>query len=255
MILKLYAVLLKLHLNPSLKVHKIVMDIIEKKNMEGNFNEKLKKLLEKEGNKRYDKKDFRKRVFRPKYFTNILSEDITFYSFDTCIICQNVINLEEICKDFKSMTREIEWTKCPKCKNPILPKILIQFGKEINKTGQMERNTSNYENVVLFSPYGLKTNYTTTLLKTFGIKLDLDEFILKFGGIFWDSLWYFKLNKLEYDFMIPYENKYQAKFTHVLEVKKGKINNNIKINISNNKGFDLNDLEIEKYQLTIFPTK
>ena len=255
MILKLYAVLLKLHLNPSLKVHKIVMDIIEKKNMEGNFNEKLKKLLEKEGNKRYDKKGFRKRVFRPKYFTNILSEDITFYSFDTCIICQNVINLEDISKDFKSMTREIEWTKCPKCKNPILPKILIQFGKEINKTGQMERNTSNYENVVLFSPYGLKTNYSTTLLKTFGIKLDLDEFILKFGGIFWDSLWYFKLNKLEYDFMIPYENKYQAQYTHILEVKKGKITNDIKININNNNGFDLNDLYIEKYQMTIFPTK
>ena len=255
MILKLYAVLLKLHLNPSLKVHKIVMDIIEKKNMEGNFNEKLKKLLEKEGNKRYDKKGFRKRVFRPKYFTNILSEDITFYSFDTCIICQNVINLEDISKDFKSMTREIEWTKCPKCKNPILPKILIQFGKEINKTGQMERNTSNYENVVLFSPYGLKTNYSTTLLKTFGIKLDLDEFILKFGGIFWDSLWYFKLNKLEYDFMIPYENKYQAQYTHILEVKKGKITNDVKINTNNNNGFDLNDLYIEKYQMTIFPTK
>ena len=255
MILKLYAVLLKLHLNPSLKVHKIVMDIIEKKNMEGNFNEKLKKLLEKEGNKRYDKKGFRKRVFRPKYFTNILSEDITFYSFDTCIICQNVINLEEISKDFKSMTREIEWTKCPKCKNPILPKILIQFGKEINKTGQMERNTSNYENVVLFSPYGLKTNYSSTLLKTFGIKLDLDEFILKFGGIFWDSLWYFKLNKLEYDFMIPYENKYQAQYTHILEVKKGEITNDVKINTNNNNGFDLNDLYIEKYQLTIFPTR
>jgi len=255
MILKLYAVLLKLHLNPSLKVHKIVMDIIEKKNVEGNFNEKLKKLLEKEGNKKYDKKGFRKRVFRPKYFTNILSEDIIFYSFDTCIICQNVINLEEISKDFKSMTREIEWTKCPKCKNPILPKILIQFGKEINKTGQMERNTSNYENVVLFSPYGLKTNYTTTLLKTFGIKLDLDEFILKFGGIFWDSLWYFKLNNLEYDFMIPYENKYQANYINILDVKKGKIKNDIKKNINNNKGFDLNDLEIEKYQLTIFPTK
>ena len=255
MILKLYAVLLKLHLNPSLKVHKIVMDIIEKKNMEGNFNEKLKKLLEKEDNKRYDKKGFRKRVFRPKYFTNILSEDITFYSFDTCIICQNVINLEEISKDFKSMTREIEWTKCPKCKNPILPKILIQFGKEINKTGQMVRNTSNYENVVLFSPYGLKSNYSSTLLKTFGIKLDLDEFILKFGGIFWDSLWYFKLNKLEYDFMIPYENKYQAQYTHILEVKKGKITNDVKINLNNNNGFDLNDLCIEKYQLTIFPTK
>ena len=24
--------------------------------------------------------------------------------------------------------------------------------------------------------------------------------------IFWDSLWYFKMNNLEYDFMLPYEN-------------------------------------------------
>jgi hypothetical protein len=31
MILKLYAILLKFHLNPSSKVHKIVMEIIEKK--------------------------------------------------------------------------------------------------------------------------------------------------------------------------------------------------------------------------------
>ena len=258
MVLKLYAVLLKMHLNPSLKVHKIVMDIIEKKNLEGNFNEKLKILLDKEENKIYNKIGFRKRVFRPKYYTNILTEDIVFYAFDTCIICQNPINLEDISKDFNSMSRELEWTQCPKCKNPILPKILIQFGKEINKTGQMERNTCNFENVVLFSPYGLKNNYSSTLLKTFGIELDLDTFILKFGGIFWDSLWYFKLNNLEYDFMIPYENKFEAKYLNKLEVKKGKIDKNIKKlqNYKNiKKGFDLLDLEIEKYELTIFKTK
>lgn len=55
--------------------------------------------------------------------------------------------------------------------------------------------------------------------------------------------------------MIPYENKYQAQYTHILEVKKGKITNDIKINTNNNNGFDLNDLYIEKYQMTIFPTK
>ena len=255
MILKLYAILLKLHLNPSLKVHKIVMDIIEKKNLEGNFNEKLNTILEKEGKKKYNKKGFRKRVFRPKYYTNILSEDIIFYAFDTCIVCQNAINLEQISKDYKNMSRELEWTNCPKCKNPILPKILIQFGKEINKTGQMKSNTSKFENVVLFSPYGLKNNYNSTLLKTFGIKLNLEELMLKYGGIFWDSLWYFKLNNLEYDFMIPYENKTKIEYINSFDVKKGKVNENINLNEEKTikkKTFDINDLEIEKYQLTIF---
>ncbi len=255
MILKLYAILLKFHLNPSLKVHKIVMDIIEKKNLEGNFNEKLNSILEKEGKKKYNKKGFRKRVFRPKYYTNLLSEDIIFYAFDTCIVCQNAINLEQISKDYKNMSRELEWIKCPKCKNSILPKILIQFGKEINKTGQMKSNTSKFENVVLFSPYGLKNNYNSTLLKTFGIKLNLEEFMIKYGGIFWDSLWYFKLNNLEYDFMIPYENKTKTEYINSFDIKKGKINKNINLNkektIEKNT-FDINNFEIEKYQLTIF---
>ena len=250
MILKLYALLLKLHLNPSLKVHKIVMEIIEKKNMEGNFNEKLKIILEKEKNKKYDKKGFRKRVFRPKYYTDIISEDITFYAFDTCLICQNAINLEEASKNFKAMSKELEWIKCPKCKNAILPKILIQFGNEINKTGEMKKNTSKFENVVLFSPYGLKSNYTSTLLKNFGIKLELEELMMKFGGIFWVSLWYFKLNHLEYDFMLPYENKTYAQYTNKLIVKSAKIG--IKNNLKNMKrNFDLDDLEIETYRLTI----
>ena len=250
MILKLYAILLQLHLNPSLKVHKIVMEIIEKKNLEGNFNEKLKSILEKEKHILYNKKDFRKRVFRPKYCNNILSEDITFFAFDSCIICQKSINLEEVCKNYKGMTRELEWVKCPKCKNPMLPKILIQFGKEINKDGQMKFNTSKYENVVLFSPYSLKNNYTTTLLKNFGVKLDLEELIMKYGGIFWDSLWYFKLNKLEYDFMLPYEKKIEVEYVNTFGINKGKKNIN-----NNENGFNIDDLEIEKYQITIYKSK
>ena len=254
MILKLYAILLKLHLNPSLKVHKIVMEIIEKKNLEGNFNDKLKNILEKEEQIIYDKKGFRKRVFRPKYYNSMLSENIVFFGFDGCIICQNTINLEEISKNYKGMSRELEWVQCPKCKNNILPKLLIQFGKEINKTGQMKRNTSKYENVVLFSPYGLKNNYSTTLLKTFGVKLDLEDLMLKYGGIFWNSLWYFKLNNLEYDFMLPYERKNAVQYINVFEIQKGKIDNGIKNNEEQNV-FNIKEFEIEKYQLTIYKSK
>ena len=252
-VLKLYAILLKCHLNPSLKVHKIVMEIIEKKNLEGNFTEKLQMILKKERNKNYSKKGFRKRVFRSKYYPYIISEEIVFYAFDTCIICQNTIDLEEISKNYRNMTREVEWTVCPKCKNPILPKILIQFGKEINKSGLMNGNSSKYENVVLFSPYGLKNNYNTTLLKSFGIKINLDELILKYGGIFWDSLWYFKLNHLEYDFMIPYESKSKVEYINSFDIQKRKVNvNTIQDNYMDEIGFNYKDLEIEKYQLTIY---
>jgi hypothetical protein len=257
MILKLYAILLKFHLNPSSKVHKIVMEIFEKNNLQGNLNEKIQMYLQKEGKKTYDKKGFRKRVFRSKYHCYFISEDIVFYAFDTCIVCQNIINLEDISKDYKNMTRDLEWTICPKCKNPILPKILIHFGKEINKTGLMNVNTSKYENVVLFSPYGLKNNYNSTLLKTFGIKINLDELILKYGGIFWDSLWYFKLNNLEYDFMLPYENKSQVKYVNTFDIKKYKVinfNGQLEEHFTQS-GFYAKDLEIEKYSMIIFKTR
>ena len=46
MILKLYAILLKFHLNPSSKVHKIVMEIFEKNNLQGNLNEKILVLMD-----------------------------------------------------------------------------------------------------------------------------------------------------------------------------------------------------------------
>ena len=36
------------------------------------------------------------------------------------------------------------------------------------------------------------------------MKLDVEKFMLNYSTIFWDSLWYFKLNNLEYDFMQPY---------------------------------------------------
>ena len=55
--------------------------------------------------------------------------------------------------------------------------------------------------------------------------------------------------------MIPYENKTKTEYINSFDIKKSKINKNINLNkektIENNT-FDVNNFEIEKYQLTIF---
>ena len=204
MVLKLYDLILKQHLNPSYKVHSIVMKIIEKQNIEGNFNEKLQSFIGNEINTKFTKNDFKKRVFRTKYYKDIMSEDIVFFAFDNCTKCNNNIDIEIICKDYKNMGRDVQWVKCPKCSDKILPKLTFQFGREINKSGDMRINTCYYDSAILYSPFTLKNNYKNTILKNFNVKLEVETFMKNYRDIFWDSLWYFKLNNLEYDFMLPY---------------------------------------------------
>jgi hypothetical protein len=212
MVLRLYYILLKKKLNPNFKVHNIVMKIMEGKKIEGNFSENLEKIIKAEEKKTYKKSNFSPRTFKSKYYQNILTEDIKFYTFDSCIFCQKIINLELLSKNIKEDQRELQWAICPnpECKQQLLPKLAVQFGKEINKNGEMKNNTCNYENVILFSPYVLKNNYNTLFSKKVGIKLDVDDIMIKYSNIFWNSLWYFKLNKLEYDFMLPYYYRVEA---------------------------------------------
>ena len=231
MILKLYDFLIKKRLNPSSKAHNIVLKIIENKKVEGNFSDNLKKIIEKEEKNTYTKTNFSRRTFKSKFYQNILTEHIKFFAFDSCIMCQKDINLELISKKLKEMNRDLFWTRCPKCEEPLLPKLTIQFGEEINKNGEMKKTTCNYESVVLFSPYILKNNYNTSFsFSKIGIKLDVDEFMVKYSNIFWNSLWYFKLNDLEYDFMQPYYYRLapilpDPKFNIILESDK---NNGVK---------------------------
>ena len=253
MVLRLYYLLLKKKLNPSFKVHNIVMKIMEGKKVEGNFSDNLKKIIEKE-NIVYKKVNFSRRTFRSKYYSNILSENIIFYAFDSCIFCQEIMNLELISKNIKEDQRDLMWAKCPnpKCNQSLLPKLTVQFGKEINKNRDMRTNTCNYETVVLFSPYILKNNYNTSFSNQFGIKLNVDDIMIKYSTIFWDSIWYFKLNNLEYDFMLPYYYK--------LETIKSLIDFNIDFdykekdkenNDEENEPFDMNNFKITNFNFVI----
>ena len=95
MILKLYNILIQLKLNPSLKVHNIAMKILDGVKGDGNLNDNLQRVIKSEEGKVYNNNNFRKRTLKSKYFKNILTEDVLFYAFDTCMgmDCQNEINL------------------------------------------------------------------------------------------------------------------------------------------------------------------
>ena len=262
MVLKLYDILLNLHLNPSFKVHNIVMKLLDKKKIEGNIKENLQNAFKDELKNEYKKKGFRKRTFKSKYYGNILTEDIIIFAFDSCINCQTEIDLESTSMNFKEMYRELFWYKCPnpKCESQktndfILPKLSVQFGKEINKNGKMRQNTCKLDSVVLFSPFFLKDeNYNSVAMRKCGVKLNVEDLMLKYKNIFWNSLWYFKLMKLEYDFMLPYEEEIEKKIDDYLDISIGddeeKKEEN-KIDVKYERNFDINLLKPDKFEVIL----
>ena len=166
--------------------------------------------------------------------------------------------------NFRAMNRKLTWTTCPfpDCQTPILPKLTIQFRKEINKNGKMKQNSCKLENIVLFSPFFLKNNYNSAALRTCGVKMDVEDLMLKFNNIFWNSLWYFKLKHLEYDFMLPYEEGLNKEIDDYLDIsigddenKNDNNNNENKIEIKNEEKvinkFDLSMLKIEKNEIIL----
>lgn len=133
--------------------------------------------------------------------------------------CQADINLDKLSRDFDNMKRDVLWASCPYCNSSLLPKIGVRLGKEINNYNKLKMNTSSYEAVVLYSPFFLKYNYNNGLLKEFKFKLDVNNFKMRFNAIFWDSIWYFKIKELNFDFMLPYE--FNLNLDNFRQINKG----------------------------------
>ena len=255
MILKLYDIITKLKLNPSLKAHNIVMKRLDKLEAGGgNIKENLEKYLERESKTSYKKSGFGKRTLKDKYHKNILTDNILFYAFDACMVmeCSKEINLNVIGRDLKNMERDLIWAKCPYCKEKFLPKLTVKFGKEVNFNGDLKYNTSVSDCVILFSPLSLKENYNNSIVKTYGTKLNVDDLILKYNTLFWNSFWYFKMINLDLDFMLPYEVdnnivKFNSKCYVTTDIVFSDIKNNPKDNDDILK-YDKNELKISHFE-------
>ena len=58
--------------------------------------------------------------------------------------------------------------------------------------------------------------------------MDVEDLMLKYNNIFWNSLWYFKLKNLEYDFMLPYEEEIEKEVDDYLDISIGDDEENVK---------------------------
>ena len=95
-------------------------------------------------------------------------------------------------------------------------------------------------------------------MRAVGVKLDVEDLMLKYNNIFWNSLWYFKLKHLEFDFMLPYEEGINKEVDDYLDIcigddddnKLENQNQNVKDDKTINK-FDLNALKTDKIELIL----
>jgi hypothetical protein len=165
-----------------------------------------------------------------------LYESIFFETEDLCLECREIINVETISYDFDKMQNDLFWAQCPSCNNFIIPKLGIKLGED-------DFDDYNYHKVILYSPFYLKQNYSLALLREYELKLDLEAFRTKFSALFWNSVWFFSLMNLPYDFFFPYKKSKVFNICLTQDEYSIKCQDNFTINSDNlnqtkNKNFD-----------------
>ena len=255
-ILQLYDCLLKFKILPSSFIYSTVNTILNNNNKltksYSNSNiPKISTIISKQ-------KGHIKRTFHSKKEGNILGDKVVFYSKQPCPECDKNIDIIDLSLNYKTMKKEIFWTKCPFCGKDIIPKIDNILGTEINKNGNI--STSKYTKFILHSPYELKNNIKS-IIKKGGFKIfHLENFKEKYPTLFWSCVWYFKINKIDLDIILPYEwNSIQdlTILQHSMPINinaliKTKINteqikNSSHIYINKKKQNNENELNIKKY--------
>ena len=150
------------------------------------------------------KKNFRKRTMRSIYDTQILDEKISFLVEENCGECDKKITMYQLIKNLNEINNDLLWAKCPYCGYNFLPKLKVKFGTESNKNNRLNLTTSIVDDVILYSPKTLNYNMFDNT-KT-NININLEEFKSNYNPFFWNIIWYFKMKKLPFDFILPYED-------------------------------------------------
>ena len=205
-ILQLYDCLLKYKILPSSYIYSTVNTILNKSKLTKSYSNKN---FAKINNEIISKqKKHIKRTFHSMSEGNILGDKVVFHSKQPCPECDKNIDIISLSQNYKAMKKELFWTKCPFCGKDIIPKIDIILGNEINKKDNIA--TSKNTKSILHSPYELKNNIKS-IIKKDGFKIfHLENFKEKYPTLFWSCVWYFKINKIDLDIILPYEwNSFQ----------------------------------------------
>ena len=215
-IIKLYEKLISYRINPSQYIYSIVSKIMDKKKIKITDKKVMLDIEEKKANDQktnnnemilaYRRKNFRSRTLKNNIEFNIVTNEVKFFACITCPNCNNIVNLESLCKDFDKMKKDIFWIDCPICEQGLLPQLEIKIGLELNLNDSSSFDTSKFDSITLQSPFTLKNKIVEEIIQQSNKFLDVDNFRQKSPWLFWASLWYFYINGLDYSFILPYES-------------------------------------------------
>lgn len=221
--------------NPNMKTFNISKYI---KSLKKTINKEFKESI-------IQRKKFRKRTLKSIYDTQILDEKVIFLMDENCEKCDKKIEMNQFMLNIiNEVDDDLCWAKCPYCRNNYLPKLKIIYGNENNKNNKLISTTSIVDNVMLYSPKTLNVHmYENANNKN--NTMNIDELKVNYNPLFWNAIWYFKINKLPFDFILPYEDNIFHKL-----IKNIKINEKKEKNISDNFNLTLSDyIEKEKVKL------
>ena len=266
-IVKLYERLLSYKITPNSSIYSLVGKIIDKekkktsqsteeKNKNKNYNDIEKILMASSiSSKNKMNINLQRRTFRDETEKNILGDLVTFNTSQICPECLKIIDIEVLSMDYKNMRKDALWAKCPLCNKYILPQFSVQLGNSLNLGN--DEDCIKVTRFILHSPYELKVKLRETIDKDRYQFLEVEKFKMNFPSLFWSCIWYFKLNKIDYEFMLPYEtNIFKSKSNNLYSFMNVNINSKViknksvdivnKYNKSNNKY-----REIKKYDYNI----
>ena len=233
-ILKLYERLLSYKITPNSSIYTMVGKIIDKQkkltnekkeelNKNKNYND-IEKILMTSSNAFKNKSEFnlQRRTFRDETEKNILGDSVFFNTSQFCPECMKIIDIEAISTDYKNMKKDSLWAKCPSCNKYILPQFSVKLGNNLNIE---KEDCVKVTRFVLHSPYELKVKLKETIDKDGCQFLEVEKFKMKYPSLFWSCIWYFKINKIDFEIMLPYE-------TNIFKSKINNSNNFISLNIT-----------------------
>ena len=195
---KLYNKILEYKLTPDSFIYSIVGKNLKKNDINEDVNSYI--FL----GKKEEKSNFQRRTFKSTNDINIIGDNIYFDFFQECPECSRIINIKNICKNYKKMRKELLWAQCPLCFSNIKPQISVTLGNDIFP-GTKNFSLQKKEYFTLYSPYELKNSIKKVInLEKFSL-LNIDELKIKYPCIFWNCILYFHLYHLDYSIILPYE--------------------------------------------------
>ena len=230
-ILTLYEILLKYKITPSSYIFSLVNKFLKKKNNNNNNSNNNNNISEQpEINS--------KRTFHSFNENIILGDKVIFHIKQPCPECFKNIDILELSLNFKNMKKNIFWAQCPFCKKEIIPQMDVQLGKEIILSkDDNEGYTCKKTRFTLLSVYEVKNNLKEIKNKDHIDNIDMfhiEHFKENYPNLFWSCVWYFKLNKIDLDIILPYERSisYQSNVNKSLPVN---LSSSIKSNENKNQ--------------------